>query len=316
MTRFASTAKIVALSIAIVTHGAFALALVVSDEALIEGAGGASEVRLGSGFRNMAAGTLTAEHAGRVDPETSSETMRPEEPERAPQPSLETPIPAMPPVPIEGVEAELAARSVPDVPDGTLAAERPQAVLKETARPRTVAAKPDRLEGEDPLTTTVTRSLRPMPRSAEFVEAHKPAIVTKPTLRKPEAKASHPKANQGNAGKSARAGEATGTRDATARQSGSGGQKQVAGNAAVSNYPGLVMRRLSRAGKPRVTARGAAMVSFTIGSTGGLDSVSLARSSGSAALDQAAVRLVRGAGPFPKPPQGARRSFAIEIRGG
>jgi protein TonB len=75
------------------------------------------------------------------------------------------------------------------------------------------------------------------------------------------------------------------------------------------------MRKLSRAGKPRVSARGAAVVAFSIAPHGGLSSVSLARSSGSAALDQAALRLVRGAGPFPKPPTGARRSFSIQIKG-
>ncbi|HKK84958.1 MAG TPA: energy transducer TonB [Roseovarius sp.] len=48
---------------------------------------------------------------------------------------------------------------------------------------------------------------------------------------------------------------------------------------------------------------------------GGLAAVSLARSSGSSALDQAALRLVRGAGPFPKPPQGARRNFSVKIQG-
>lgn len=61
---------------------------------------------------------------------------------------------------------------------------------------------------------------------------------------------------RGNADRDARAGDATGVQAATARHSGDAGQVQAAGNAAVSNYPGLVMRRLSRAGQPRVNARG------------------------------------------------------------
>jgi protein TonB len=75
------------------------------------------------------------------------------------------------------------------------------------------------------------------------------------------------------------------------------------------------MRRLSQAGRPRVNARGTAVVAFNISGNGGLASVSLARSSGSSALDQAAVQLVRGAGPFPPPPEGAQRSFSIQIKG-
>ncbi|KAA0916380.1 energy transducer TonB, partial [Aquicoccus porphyridii] len=89
----------------------------------------------------------------------------------------------------------------------------------------------------------------------------------------------------------------------------------AAGSAAASNYPGLVMRRLSRAGRPRVNARGEAVVGFTIADNGGLAALGIARSSGSAALDRAALGIVRGAAPFPKPPRGAERRFSIRIRG-
>ena len=87
------------------------------------------------------------------------------------------------------------------------------------------------------------------------------------------------------------------------------------GNAAASNYPGEVMRRIARAGKPRVGARGTAVIGFTVASNGGLAQIGVARSSGSAALDRAAVALITKAAPFPRPPAGAQRRFSITIKG-
>ncbi len=81
------------------------------------------------------------------------------------------------------------------------------------------------------------------------------------------------------------------------------------------NYPGQVMRRISRAGKPRVRTTGTATIAFAIASNGGLASVSVARGSGSAALDRAAVSVIRKAAPFPRPPAGARRQYSIKIKG-
>jgi protein TonB len=75
------------------------------------------------------------------------------------------------------------------------------------------------------------------------------------------------------------------------------------------------MRALSRVRKPNVRARGAATIGFSIAPSGGLSSVLVARSSGSAALDRAALRLVQRAAPFPPPPRGARRNFSIQIQG-
>lgn len=86
-------------------------------------------------------------------------------------------------------------------------------------------------------------------------------------------------------------------------------------NAAISNYPGQVMRRIQRQRRPRVNARGGAVVSFSVSSGGGLASARVARSSGSRELDRAALALVRRAAPFPAPPAGARRNFSVEILG-
>lgn len=360
MTKSSPFAKFVALTLALLVHGGLVSALVSRETAMIEGSDGASEVRLGNDFADMAAGTLNAEQSDlteaepirpdQVTPETTEEQTPQAEPDRA---IAETAEPAQRSETLETAQREPSTQSQPQRVTETMAALRPETTdplptpqaaapvtsdgilspsLAEPLRPEPVEQSetvqpsepvaqhsettPEVLEASEPQSAAVARSARPKPRSAEFVETHKPAPAAKPA---PQRTAQQPKRPapqaQGNSNRNARAGEATGNRQATARQSGSGGQQQAAGNAAVSNYPGLVMRKLSRAGKPRVNARGTAVIAFTIAASGGVASVSLARSSGSSALDQAAVRLVRGAGPFPKPPQGARRSFSVQIKG-
>lgn len=178
--------------------------------------------------------------------------------------------------------------------------------------------QPEKLESTTPDTTLVSRSMRPRMRTSAFEAAHQPKAKPKSKTRpKPskKPKTAAPKKPKGNATRNARAGESTGKRGAKAKTSGSGGRTQQAGNAAVSNYPGKVMRKISRIPRPRVNARGSATIAFRISQSGGLAAVSVARSSGSSALDRAALRIVQRAAPFPRPPSGARRSFSIKIQG-
>ncbi len=258
-----------------------------------------------------------AETADRATP-PPTETAETADPETAqPAPAL-APAEVVVATPTEPVEAErtpeaLSARPAPATKPEALTAEPIQPL--QAARPVETAAPPEprteALSGAAPDSAAVTRSLRPIRRSAEFEEKHKPP----PAPKKPVRQAAPAKKPAGNGNQNARAGAATGTENATARRSGSGGNSRDAGNAAASNYPGQVMAKLSRAGRPRVNARGTAVVSFTISSGGGIARVGLARSSGSSALDRAAVQIVRRAAPFPRPPAGAQRSFSINIQG-
>jgi protein TonB len=77
------------------------------------------------------------------------------------------------------------------------------------------------------------------------------------------------------------------------------------------------MRKISRTRKPKVGARGTAVVGFEIAASGALASVRILRSSGHEALDAAATDHLRRAAPFPAPPAGAQRRFQIvyESRG-
>ena len=125
-----------------------------------------------------------------------------------------------------------------------------------------------------------------------------------------------PREKQGRAPQNTRAGAVDGSDQGQAsQQSTTSGRSTAAGNAAANNYPGLVWRKLSRVPRPNVGSRGTVVVSFLIGPNGGLNGVSVVRSSGSARLDQAALQVVRRAAPFPRPPAGAQRSFQISIEG-
>ncbi len=87
------------------------------------------------------------------------------------------------------------------------------------------------------------------------------------------------------------------------------------GNAAESNYKGLVLRHLARRKKPRATSPGSAFVAFTITYDGQIDAIAISRSSGSKRFDREALKLIRRASPFPIPPNNAKTSFTVEIKG-
>jgi protein TonB len=64
----------------------------------------------------------------------------------------------------------------------------------------------------------------------------------------------------------------------------------------------------------RARQEGVAQVRFSIDANGNVGSVSLARSSGVAALDQEVVDMVRRASPVPAPPPGVGRTIVVPVR--
>jgi protein TonB len=128
----------------------------------------------------------------------------------------------------------------------------------------------------------------------------------------PRAAAAQP---AGNSERNARRGTAEGGPQGTAAQAPAAATGAAPGNAQATNYPGEVLRRIQRVRQARVSARGSAVVAFSIGGDGGLSSVRIARASGSSALDAAALDHIRRAAPFPPPPAGAQRQFSFEFVG-
>lgn len=161
--------------------------------------------------------------------------------------------------------------------------------------------------------------IEPEPEIKPVPEVKKEKPVKKVERKKPKQKVVRKAGEDGKARENATRGEVDGSADVKAGAV--GGQKKgnstMAGNAAVSNYPGKVRSKINRA-KRRVSGgdRGSVVVSFTVGAGGQASGVRVARSSGSGALDNAAVEAVMRAAPFAKIPEAAGRSswaFTVPI---
>jgi protein TonB len=176
------------------------------------------------------------------------------------------------------------------------------AVVPEEVKPvepvETAEALPDPPAPEEVVTPT------PRPKLQE--QAAKP----KPVEKKPEPpkKVRTAAGSKGENQQDSRRGSVDGQKTADSdRNSRSAGSRNGAGSAAVANYPGKVQSRIRRAVRvPTEYKRmGGAMsvrVRLTIGGSGALTSLAVARSSGIAELDQAVIEGVRRAAPFPPLP--------------
>lgn len=104
--RGTGVAKLAAVSVAVVAHGALALALVATEDAQIEGARGGAEVRLGSAFADMSSGVVTAERTEDTDaiPSEIPEVIQTDRPVQTP-----------PERPVRAVEAGRIATLRPEV---------------------------------------------------------------------------------------------------------------------------------------------------------------------------------------------------------
>ncbi|CAN7517568.1 TonB family protein [Rhizobium sp. LjRoot254] len=80
-------------------------------------------------------------------------------------------------------------------------------------------------------------------------------------------------------------------------------KKKLKGNAALTNYKGLVDRKIDRAKKRiKVGARGQAVVTFTINADGNVSNLRIKKSSGKPAIDKGAQEVIRKSAPFPPIP--------------
>jgi protein TonB len=330
MKRTAPLAKLAFLGLSVALHGGLALVLFSGAEVEIEGASaGAVQARQGSSFTDFVAGAAVTEapkppvQAPQTAPTTTQAQPLPTAQQAVPVRQAEA-IPALP------VEASPPPDALPALRPETLAeradvAEATPAETTEAQRTDPAETSPQMAEAlspEAPEQAPLSPPLETLKAASEnaVTESLRPALrpERKPEpVRRAEKKPQPRETQRGNARENAVVGSAQGSRQATAtRQAGGAGQATRAGNAAASNYQGEVMQRISRTRKPRIASRGAALVRFSIAGNGGLGGVSIARSSGSARLDSAALQMIRRAAPFPPPPPGARTSFTITIQGG
>lgn len=136
-----------------------------------------------------------------------------------------------------------------------------------------------------------------------------PVKKTNKTTRKPIS---------GNDGKNQR-NTKKGSLNGKAEKGGAGANKQgnskSAGSGNITNYKGKVRRKIARRFNPRSKpAKRDAVVSFTIAKNGRAQSIRLARSSGNAKLDRAALSAVKSASPFPSLPSGnSNLAFHVQL---
>lgn len=84
----------------------------------------------------------------------------------------------------------------------------------------------------------------------------------------------------------------------------------------MADWGGRIRARIMRAA-PRASGRGTVTVQLTVGRDGGLQAVTVSRSSGNPALDRAALAAVRAAGRLPPAPaglDGAAHAFTLPLR--
>lgn len=147
--------------------------------------------------------------------------------------------------------------------------------------------------------TAPATSLRPIARPAP--QTAQPAAAPRPT---------------GNADTDAARGSSQAQPQGQAVASGAApAPDSTGGQAAAAAYPGQVLRQITRLRPQRAPARGIVLVRFAIAASGALADVSVAQSSGSAALDRLALDHIRRAAPFPAPPAGAQMAFSFEFLG-
>lgn len=250
--------------------------------------------------------TETAEPTHAVEMATTPvETAVPAEPETAAPAASE--ITGSIPTPI--VVAELTA---PVSAIGSPTVEPITATSTPTSQPptpvETAAAHPVKVT-EASLPADVTKPVdqpieppiaKPEPKPETAAKSKPPEKTAKP---KPPAK---PKPTTAGSG-----GKSDANAAASFAASGGSGKVAAGGSAAESRYPGLVqaaLRRALRFPSNAGNARGQALVQFLVAANGSVSGITIVSSTGSAALDQAAMDTVRRAAPFPPIPADAGRS--------
>ena len=238
------------------------------------------------------------------------------DPEQAPEVQSQ-PMPqplheAEPPAPVAASQPEAArvSEASDDLPE--LLEPRPLPAVLPVPEP---APRPETDAKEPPAAgkaIVATRPGEPEPKATPSRRSPAP-VQAEPRPAKARPAPKRPVGVAGNSQADARRGDQTGASNRPASSSASRKAVSGAGDSATSNYPGLVLVKLRRALRypPEASGsgmRGEARVRFTIAANGSASRIALARSSGFAALDRAALETVRRASPFPAIPAGARRS--------
>jgi protein TonB len=215
------------------------------------------------------------------------------------------PSPAVSPTTAEVIEPSEASPSLAEPANAPVLA----ALNAETAD---IAPAPPALEPVE--VSDEPRRIEPVMPVPRPPDLKLPRPAAEPPREQP-ASPPEPRAAPQQAGNGGNSDQDSAASRSTAGQAGQGS----GGSADEARYPGQVERKVARALRYPSEARGAqgeAVVTFSVGASGGLLSLGIGRSSGDAILDQAALATVQRAAPFPAFPAGSARTswdFAIPL---
>lgn len=271
------------------------------QEVAIDGGGDVTPAALGTSFADFAVGTISPAPPDPMLPDPMLPDPLSPAVAQAAAPAAAAPaqvVAAMPPA-ITPAEAVLPA------PPET------SPLITQAAPLRPMAPALAVTRAEPPPYRVVVAEEPPVP---QISARPRPRPAVQPEPQRPRAERQAAPAPQGNATQNARRGDQQGSAgqsasSAPARQA----APAPAGNADAANYPGQVLRAIQRVRQARSPGRGTAVVAFSVGAGGGLQSVSIVRSSGNGGVDRIALDHIRRAAPFPAPPPGARRQFSFEF---
>jgi protein TonB len=265
--------------------------------AMVEGGEEMEVAVLGNAFED-------ALQAGDPDEEIQPEEIKPEEVE----PPLAE-VAEVPPVQSE-ITAETPTDIVPTEADVILPAEEILPVVAEQPEITATVAPAEIVVPEE----------KPEPEEVKPEPEKKPEPKKKPEKEKPKKVVKKQAGDEGKQQTAANKGQEDGVEGAAASnaQGKKGAFSRQSGNANSSNYDGKVRAKLARAKRypssaRRERAQGSVVVRFVVSANGGVSGVSIARSSGFAVLDEAAMDAVQRAAPFPDTPDGNSKRFMIPM---
>lgn len=237
-------------------------------------------------------------------------------------PVVEKPVEEPEPIP---ATSETVLKDVPmpvlgaDVPEILTAKTETEVKVEAAAKPVPTEVKIEPKQEEKPVeqpkpVVKVEEPKREEPKKEEPKKQEK-----KPEPKKKEKAPEKRKQKRGNKGDQqvdARRGDVDSTDkgQASTNSRGDVANKEI-GNATRSNYKGLVNRKLVRAkGRMQSPAKGKVTVVFTIEASGAISGLRVSQSSGKAAIDAIALKIVRNASPFPPiPAEAGKKSWKMTV---
>lgn len=208
-----------------------------------------------------------------------------------------------PPAP-QPIPVELVQEPAPPTPPAAAAAraEKPAPPPLQSAKPPEPAKPPQPSAAERQAAQRAT-----LERELADLKAEQEALKRSPAEKAADEKAE--KAAQEKAAKEAARGKLLDSIQGLVLPSAAADGDIVVG------YKTLVFSQLARAkqGFPPGSADGVAGIVFAVDEDGTLRDVKVAVSSGVKSLDEEAEAIVRHASPFPRPPEGAQRSFSVNV---